>query len=413
MNNSRLQYLFEKYFNKTASTEERDELARLVGMENHREQVMRLFTAAWEKYEGEGIVISAKRADEMLQDIFHSPAPSVPVEVSASPAETGIYTRREEEKAPKVRSMHVWVRIAAAAVILLVITEGYRLLISRQSTNAKTTIAQKPSGDVRPGSYKACLTLADGRRIVLDSAALGKLAQQGSTAVINKNGRLVYQAGPGSRESVVYNTLATSKGETYSFTLADGSKVWLNSGSSVHFPVSFPGKERRIEITGEAYVKVAKDPAKSFIVSVNGMEVQALGTEFNINAYSDEDNINTTLIDGAVKVTKGEEHALLKPGEQTKLNVKGHLSQPVDVNVAEVVSWKEGNFQFESADIKTILRQFARWYDVEIIYESPVKDRRFFCIVSRNSTLANVLQMLKASDIKFRIEGKKLYVTSG
>jgi len=409
MNNARLRFLFERYFSKTASKEERAELADLIGMESHREDVMELFAAAWEKYEGEGVILSDERSDEMVQSILSMPAPSMPVnEAPGEGAAAG------EAPAGKVRRMAGWVKVAAAAVVILLgSTWLYEQGIFKKSIPDTTRIAKGPSPDVAPGRYKASLVLDDGRRITLDSAGPGQLALQGNTKVISKNGGLQYQQGAGKSGPVMYNTLATGPGETYSFLLADGSKVWLNAGSSIHFPVAFPGRERRIGITGEVYIQVARHPEKTFVVTAGGMEVQALGTEFNVNAYPDEENINTTLIQGAVKVARGGENEELKPGQQTKLYRNGHLSQPAEVDVEEVVSWKNGNFQFESADIKSILRQFARWYDVEVIYQGAIKDRKFFCIVSRNSTLANVLQMLKDSDIKFRIEGKKLYVTSG
>ncbi|MBN8851519.1 MAG: hypothetical protein BGO55_04380 [Sphingobacteriales bacterium 50-39] len=397
MNDARLTYLFEKYYAKTASPEEKAELAHLITMENYREQVMQLFADAWEKYEGGGTVISAERTEEMLRHILHEPPSLALVDV---------------RKGTQVRRIPGWLRVTAAAAVLLLILRGFQLWNHRPTHAVNTPIAQLHAADVKPGSYKASLVLADGSRIVLDSAGMGKLAQQGNTAVVNKNGQVAYQTGKKDTGAVMYNTIATGKGETYTFTLADGSRVWLNSASSINFPVAFPGKERRIKITGEVYVQVAKDPSKTFIATARGLDVQALGTEFDINAYSDEDNINTTLVEGAVKLTGGSAHAILKPGEQAHLDNDGQLSQPKDVDVEEVVSWKEGNFQFESADIRTILRRLARWYDVEVVYEGEVKERKFFGIISRNSTLAGVLQMLKASDIKFRIEGKKLYVTS-
>lgn len=394
---TRLQYLFERYFEKTASPEERTELANFIGIESNRDQIMQLFTAAWERYQGDGMVVPAEKTDEMLAHILGKSSPHDKV-ISMNP----------------IRKFKWW-RISAAAAILVFIAGGYWLISNNKKSPEQPSIAKTYSGDVNPGSYKARLTLEDGSNIVLDSAALGQLAKQGNTIVINKDGQLIYQSTSGN-QSVVYNTVSTNKGETYSFILADGSKVWLNSGSSIHFPVAFPGKERRIETTGEVYVKVAKNAAQPFIASTNGMEVLALGTEFNINSYSDEDNISTTLIEGSVKVTpptpKGE-YKILKPGQQTILNNNGQLGATTTVNIDEIVAWKDGWFHFESADLKTILRQFARWYDVEVIYEGPVKNRKFFAVVKRSSTLKSVLEMLQDNDIIYRIEGKKLIVKSG
>ena len=199
----------------------------------------------------------------------------------------------------------------------------------------------------------------------------------------------------------------------YSLTMADGTKIWLNSESSIYFPVAFNDKERRIEVTGEVYIQVAKNPSKPFIVSVNGMEVLAMGTEFNINSYKDEDDISTTLVEGTVKVSKGGINTILKPGQQTKLIRNGQFTPPASINIDEITGWRNGWFHFESADLKTILRQFARWYNVEVVYEGPVKNRKFFGIVKRSSSLSTVLEMLQDNDIIFKIEGKKLIVKSG
>jgi ferric-dicitrate binding protein FerR (iron transport regulator) len=316
-----------------------------------------------------------------------------------------------EIKEPVVRKIFTLKRVVAAAAILVFIAAGYWWLSGEKKSSEQPPITRTPNSDVNPGSYKARLTLSDGRRIILDSAALGELAKQGSTVVINKDGQLIYNSQK-DNQPVVYNTVSTNKGETYSFTLADGSRVWLNSGSSIYFPVAFPGKERRIEVTGEVYVQVAHNASQPFIASANGMEVLALGTEFNINSYSDEDNISATLIEGTVRVSKGNVNKILKQGQQTQLNNKGELTTPREVNTDEIIGWKDGFFHFESADLKTILRQFARWYDIEIIYEGTVTDRKFFGIVKRSNTLKRVLEMLQDNNIEYRIEGKKLIVKS-
>ncbi len=391
MNHSRLQHLFERYFDKTANLEEKDELATLLQDEANREEMMQLFNKAWERYQGDGDIVSVSTSDEMLKQIL-------------TPT---ISTIGEEEKAPKIRRIFKWWRVAAAASILVFAVGGYFLLNNKKTGSDQPTIAKVD--DVNPGSYKAKLRLADGSEIILDSAALGELAKQGNTSVVNKDGQLVYSGNGGE---VLYNTVSTAKGETYVMTLADGTKVWLNSGTSIYFPVTFSGKERRIEVTGEVYVKVAKNVAQPFIASANGMEVLALGTEFNINAYADEEHINTTLVEGSVRVSKGSSSTLLQPGQQTELSAEGKLTAARSVNMDEVIGWKEGWFHFESADLKTILRQFSRWYDVEVVYEGPVTNRRFFGIVKRSSTLKSVLEMLQDNNIKFTIEGKKLIVKS-
>jgi transmembrane sensor len=399
---NRLKYLFEKYFDKTASEDEKTELADLINNEANRDAVMQLFSSAWEKYQGNGNVISSQKADEMLQYILTK-------NVSQDATVIPLNGHR------KFKRWH----IAAAAAILIFIGGSYLLTNSSKKPSQQTPVATVPANDVNPGEFKARLTLADGSSIIIDSATLGQLTKQGKTAVINKDGKLVYESEKGNQE-VLYNKITTNKGETYSFTLADGSKVWLNSASSVYFPVAFPGKERRIEFTGEVYVQVAKNPKQPFIASAKGLEVLALGTEFNVNAYDDEENINTTLIEGMVKVsipqlssTEQNQNVILNPGQQTQLYKNGQLTAGKNVDTDEIIAWKDGLFHFESTDLRTILRQFARWYDVEVVYDGPVKNRKFFGIVKRNSTLKTVLEMLQDNNIDFHIEGKKLVVKSG
>lgn len=302
--------------------------------------------------------------------------------------------------------------MAVAAVFLLFLASAVILFINNKGKQEIANVQQKlKQSDIPAGKYKAVLQLANGEKIILDSASNGQLAKQGNSYVFNKNGKLAYNYGDQSTiDNILYNTLTTSRGETYSLTLADGSQVWLNSASSIHFPLSFPGKERRIEITGEVYVKVAKNPAKPFIVSTNGMEVLALGTEFNINSYNDEENITTTLIEGTVKVSKGASNSILEPGQQIQIHSNGQIAVEKDIDVEEITAWKDGYFHFESANLKTILRQFSRWYDVEVIYEGVISKENYFGIMKRNMSLNSVLNTLKANGIKFRIEGKKLIV---
>ncbi len=325
-----------------------------------------------------------------------------------------IWERIQEQinlRSGKVIRVNWYKRIAIAASVFLVFGLSAYLAFFQKSDRNKGQEVTK-TADINPGGYKARLILSDGRSIILDSAADGELAQQGNTSVLNKNNQLVYESSA-HLGTVEYNTLATGRAEMYSLTMADGTKVWLNSESSIYFPVAFNDKERRVEVIGEVYIQVAKNPSKPFIVSANGLEVLALGTEFNLNSYKDEDGISTTLVEGTVKVSKGGINTILQPGQQTKLIRNGQFTPPASINIDEITGWRNGWFHFESADLKTILRQFARWYDVEVVYEGPVKNRKFFGIVKRSSSLSTVLEMLHDNDIIFRIDGKKLIVKSG
>ena len=302
---------------------------------------------------------------------------------------------------------------AAAAVLLLggFLTYRFAFQEPNKSPIVNKTIPEK--NDVAPGGNKAVLTLADGSTIILDSASNGNLAEQGNTKVIKlDDGQLAYNnAGIGSE--VVYNTVSTPRGGQYQLVLADGSKVWLNAASTLRFPTSFVGKERKVELEGEGYFEVAKNAAMPFKVDVDGKgEVEVLGTHFNINSYSNEPAINTTLIEGSVKVTgnlSGKTQNL-NPGEQARINAAGQVTLNRNINVDEIIAWKEGNFNFNSAGIEYIMRNVSRWYDLDVVYQGVPSKETFSGIVSRNSNLSEVLMIMKQAGIKFKIEGKKITV---
>ena len=334
----------------------------------------------------------------------------------------------EAVSATPVKRLTNWYKLRwAAAVFLLIFSSGIFYLLKSPNSPATTNNSFTKiviDKSVLPGGNKAVLILADCTSIILDSASNGTIANQGVTKVIKLNtGQLVYNSSGADPASVSYNTLTTPRGGQYQVTLQDGTVVWLNSGSSLRYPTAFIGNERKVYLTGEAYFEVAHLSTKGgqgklpFIVKVNtpsgdGGEVEVLGTHFNINSYADEETINTTLLEGSVKVNGADKSILLSPGEQSRLKPGSSLQVVKGINIDEAVAWKEGFFHFESADLSTILRQFSRWYDIDIVYEGKPKQRKFFGIVSRTSTLMNVLKMLKANDINFRVEGKRLIVKS-
>ncbi len=300
-----------------------------------------------------------------------------------------------------------WKYLAAAAVVSLITIPTIRYFRQHSFRHHPPAIAA--SQDIAPGKNRAVLTLASGEKIILDSAGHQVVGQQGNSAVSNANGQLVYTASA-SNNTPVYNTLTTAPGETYTLTLADGSRVWLNAASSIRFPANFTGKERPITLEGEAYFEVAPHPEQPFRITVQQTTIDVLGTSLNINAYADGQPIRTTLLQGAVKVNHHQESMLLAPGQQSQIDMDGHMRKLDHINTAEVIAWKEGFFQFENTDLHTVLRQFAHWYNVEIVYEGHIKPRKFFGMINRNSSLMNVLKMLNANDISFRLEGKRLIV---
>lgn len=299
-----------------------------------------------------------------------------------------------------------WWRAAAAAVVFGVLATGVYMLATNQRET--TSIVQQKTPDIPPGGNKAVLTLANGQTIVLDNAQNGELATQGNTQVSKQDSALSYNVN-GHTASVSYNTLTTPRGGFFRLTLPDGSTVWLNAASSLRFPTAFIGNAREVQLTGEAYFEVAKNASMPFRVTVNNMEVNVLGTSFNINAYADENTVRTTLLDGAVSVSDGTQRSLLQPGDQASSGAKGFtLSRP---DTDGVIAWKNNMFSFNGANLEQVMRQLSRWYDVEIKYTGPVKERLFVGNISRNYKLSEVLSILNASDVQFRIEGKQIIVT--
>lgn len=305
-------------------------------------------------------------------------------------------------------------RVAAAAAVLLMLgIGGYFLLVP----SAEKQIAVKRYGsDVLPGGNKAMLTLSDGSTISLEDAQQGSLAQQGGSQVFKSaDGELAYNKNGQQGEEIQYNTLTTPLGGQYRITLPDGTSVWLNAGSSLRYPTAFTGKDRKVELKGEGYFDVAKNAAQPFYVMLNnGVEVRVLGTQFNVNAYNDEKNIATTLVEGAVLIKNNEIANVLQPGQQSLASHNNNSLKLVkNADIAAVTAWKEGVFKFNDADIETVMKQLSRWYDIEIVYEgNPVKEY-FNGTIPRNVPVSKVLELLELTGlVHFKIEGKRIIVTS-
>lgn len=319
--------------------------------------------------------------------------------------------------ATKVRR---WKLTAAAASIVLILSLGSYFIFSPKTIKkeiAKTNVP-KPSlkNDIAPGGNRATLTLSDGSTIILDSASNGTISKQGNIKVEKlANGLLAYsQNGKQVTENdeAFYNTITTPRGGQYHVTLSDGSQVWLNAASSIRFPVAFKGKERKVEITGETYFEVAKNPAMPFIVKAASTEIEVLGTHFNVNAYDDEAIIKTTLLEGKVKVSVANQVSkFLKPGQQAAINKEGKIGVLDNADIEEVMAWKNGRFQFSSADLKSILRQISRWYNVDIVYKGNV-NLHFTGQLTRNDNVSKVFEKLELTgEVHFRIDDKKIIVS--
>ena len=308
-----------------------------------------------------------------------------------------------------------WPTYVAAASIIVIAWIGLKWWETKKNgakVQLPAAIAEK--NDIKPGGFKATLTLDDGSVMELDSFSKGRLVQQGSTDVYNKEGKLIYEPRGKHENKVIYNTLTTAKGQIYATVLADGSKVWLNSESSIRYPVSFSQDRREVEITGEAYFEVSKQKIP-FIVKGEGVEIEVLGTHFNVNSYKDENTIKTTLLEGKVKVhvTSNGSVAILQPGQQAIFRQfqedKIKLIENADID--EAVAWHYGYFQFGRVNLKTVLQQLVRWYDVDVEYRGNIPDRAFGGKISRNNRLLQVLGTLESNDVHFRLEGRKIIVS--
>ncbi len=304
---------------------------------------------------------------------------------------------------------------AAAASVALILLVGYFYQNRTSQNKIQTQPIAKTGQDVDPGGNKAVLTLADGTKILLDSANIGAISKQGNVTVTKLNdGKIEYDFSTSSTNStaskVTYNTISTPRGGQYQLVLADGSKVWLNAESSVTFPTSFTGSERKVSMKGEAYFEVAHDASKPFLVSANNTEVKVLGTHFNINGYDGE--TRTTLLEGSVAVELPGKTSRIIPGQQavtSNLNNAIVVLNGVDLN--EVMAWKNGYFYFTHASVEMVMKQLSRWYDVDIIYQGDLPDRKFEGEMQRNLSLSQVLNLLSKNNIHFSIVGKKIIVS--
>ncbi|HEY0612171.1 MAG TPA: FecR domain-containing protein [Chitinophaga sp.] len=347
----------------------------------------------------------------LLEDIIQASLETVPeTGISMTGDRLGTMLNAITSQQPKVRAVPFLRRYRwMAAAILLLLGTGAYFLLQRSPLQVKVAAKQD---DVPPGGARAMLTLANGKTVPLDSTG-NQVIQQGQVTVYQQRGQLQYNnaAAPNTSAGPSYNTLTTPRGGFFSITLPDGSKVWLNAASSLKYPVAFQEKERVVELQGQAYFEIAANPQQPFRVRLSkGAEVQVLGTSFDVMAYADERTAQTTLVDGAVKITQAAVQAVLKPGQQAVLDQSAHTLevQPADVN--QVIAWKTGFFEFANTDLATIMRQVERWYDVEIAYEHPHDKERFLGRISRHQPLSGILQLLEDNGVKCKVEGRKVTV---
>jgi ferric-dicitrate binding protein FerR (iron transport regulator) len=405
MGKDRIIYLLKQYANDEASREEVEEMFEWMRLAGSEEALRSMIAEEWLE---EGNTVSGEGDWEKIWAVVRA----------------GTVEGRRSRLFSIVRA-----GVAAALVLMLGGGVVYWIAGKKRSAVQMTgpVVNSRYKDDIAPGGNKALLTLANGSTIVLDSAHDGTLAQQGTTKIIKLDGgALAYRAAADSKGQTTeqaigqtgYNTIATPRGGQYRIILPDGSKVWLNAASSLRFPAAFTGSERTVELTGEAYFEIAKNAEKPFHVKVpsggtggENMDVEVLGTSFNVMAYTNEEKIHTTLLEGKVRVKQGSLAENLLPGRQAIVDQSTHAMEVADGNIEQAVAWKDGLFRFRETDIRELMRQVERWYDVDVVYRTDRGDQDFTGVVSRSKNVSTLLQMLELTGtVHFKIEGKRIIV---
>ena len=395
---SRLRHLLHIYTSGTATPAERSELMELIRMPEQEALVKELIGGEMELLELTDWELEKQLPEERATQILSN--------ILRRPAEAAVVRQLPEQR--KIGRRWAW-RAAAAVVILTAGMGGYRFLSGRRQ-DRMADVRALPH-DVAPGSNKAVLTLANGTTIVLDSARSGKLTQQGGVSVIKlDSGRIAYTSPVEKPDQALYNTLTTPRGGQYQLTLPDGSRVWLDAASSIKYPTTFRGKEREVEMTGEAYFEIAKNTGMPFVVKAGGTTTTVLGTHFNINAYEDERTLITTLLEGSVKFGCGKEEKVLHPGQQAVLNAETRSFTVKEADTYQAVAWKNGQLDFDNKDLPAIMRQISRWYDIDINFQSTYDGATFGGGISRQLNLSHVLRLLDRGGVHTRLEDHKLII---
>lgn len=396
----RVSYLFNRYYEKTATDIEKKEL--FLSLEKFSDEDLSLLMArAFNKLDRNTLVSDDLKANEELNEILKILNEILKIK----PLYGGTAHK------PTIK---LWRKAAIAASVLLILSFGIYFYTNKE-VKTSPQITQKNNTllkDALPGTNKAVLTLGDGSTIVLNDAKDGVLANQGNIVVNKtKDGQISYsKKSTGlNTDDIKINKITTPRGGQYQVVLPDGSKAWLNAASSISFPTVFNQNKREVNISGEVYFEVSKK-ATPFIVKSNKGLIQVLGTHFNVMAYDDETAMETTLLEGSVKIISGNASRLLKPGQRAQSENIGEIKITDHPDVNEAIAWKTGLFHFNDAEIETVMRQISRWYDVDVKYEGKMPHKQITGKISRNVMASEVLSMLSYTGINFKIEGKNIIV---
>lgn len=424
--NERLAVLLRRFLEDRCTRVEVQELIDIIARRPDSGTLRELMKEQWNNIsETEGIADPQAKLEKMLRE--------------TRPAADETNTEQGKDIRPLWPTMNSWARVAAAAAFVLVLAGGYYLNFNGSTKRSEVSI-EPTVEDIPPGSERAVLTLADGRKILLDNRDPGAVATQGNVRILKlDSGLLAYQPidQAASADAAQYNTLETPRGGQFQVTLPDGTRVWLNAASSLRYPATFSGSSREVELTGEAYFDVATRHENSsdgsakipFIVRVNGMKVEVLGTHFNINAYGNEETVETTLLEGSVAVTpvqhpEGNKHqssehrTVLRPGQQAQIanpRMGGtgddqEVKVVSDVNLDAVIAWKNGYFLFEHSSLPVVMRQLERWYNIDVVYAGAIPQQFFGGRIPRNLSLSQVIFVLEQNAVKCEIRGRKLII---
>jgi transmembrane sensor len=410
MPEERLNYLFQKYLNNSCSREELKELLTLAERSDMEPHILSSLRHLWNN-----IPTDKSHTEEEWEHIYHSFMKSVnnnsSTEVSNERHQFSYHTLRKKKK---TRSYNK----AAAAAIFILLSIGTYFFYNKKDIQLKS-VQNKPAQDILPGGNKAILTLSDGFKIILNDVKTGELAKQAGISVIKTHeGQLIYtitDAGStADNGEVLYNTIETPRGGKYQVNLPDGSKVWLNAASSLIYPTQFEGNERKVEVSGEAYFEVTPNKTMPFRVASRNQIIEVLGTHFNVNAYTDEPVIRTTLLEGLVSIkpdrATGLENKVLKPGQESLLGENGIKIQEADIEA--VIAWKNGDFIFKEESLASIMRKVSKWYDVDVSYEKGINEKLIFSgLVSRSRNISAILSNMELTGkVHFKIEGRRIII---
>lgn len=397
---SRTSYLFSKYYDRTASQKEINELFNILKSSSDQE-LTKLMRDEWENFQDkEDILFDFDKSSDMLDKIL------------ASGREKSNFHEEDSVEKSRIRPLF-YISISAAAAIIILNIIGLDFWNEKITPTPVQIVTAKATKNISTGVNKAVLTLSDGKRIILDSINNG-IIEKNENFEINKteNGHLVFHAFDKNYKNARngdFNILSTPRGGEYRITLPDGSKVWLNAASTIKFPGVFKRNIREVELDGEAYFEIAKRSAMPFMVSSGSTEIEVLGTHFNVNAYSNQKVMKTTLVEGSVKIKEGKSSLLLKPGQQARL-AGGNMTILDNVDIEEQVAWKNGLFVFKDATVEEVMNQVASWYDLNVSYEGKIPEKYLTGKVSRSVNASEFMNLLNYAGVKFKITGKNIVI---